>query len=148
MADLAQARVRFGGSFAPPLTDKMLADYGAMIADVDPQTEMGEALRTCMKCVKAWWDVPVSSGGTFNHPGNPFMIGGQPVHVLVHEMDEGTKTALWDSTPWMAELAHYGKLFDELHPGSQRDLRNCAFHLLWHCKEICSDREPLTMDKL
>ena len=76
------------------------------------------------------------------------MIGGQPVHVVVHEMDESTKAALWESTPWMAELDRYAMLFDELHPVGQRDLRNCAHHLLWFCKEICSDREPLTMDKM
>lgn len=28
------------------------------------------------------------------------------------------------------------------------EIRDAAFHLLWHCKEITLDREPLTSDKL
>jgi hypothetical protein len=36
-------------------------------------------------------------------------------------------------------------LFDGLRAG---ELRNAAFHLLWFCKELTLDREPLTVDKL
>jgi hypothetical protein len=61
----------------------------------------------------------------------------------------------------MHECQAYRKLFEALPTGRQNadgsgpivdqaacDLRNAAFHLLWHAMEITLDREPLTNDKL
>ena len=57
---------------------------------------------------------------------------------------------LWDVTPWMRELdllstPRADGLFDGLPSGELRDM---AFHLLWHVKEITLDREPMTRDKV
>jgi len=57
--------------------------------------------------------------------------------------------ALWDVTPWMRELDLLSNIagsgvFDRL----KGPIRDAAFHLLWHAKEITLDREPITQDKL
>lgn len=133
--------------FAPPLTDEKLAAYTSLIESTDATSQVGDALRQCLACVKAWYALPVSTRTdvirfTTIHKGNELTYAITP-------LEKEHVTALWDVTPWMTELNTYSNthetgLFDAL----SGDLRNCAFDLLWHAKEITLDREPLTQDML
>lgn len=128
---------RVGGSFAPPLTDELLSRYETLIYGTDAQTQIGEALRSVLNCVKHWWSLPESTGGRkIAHPSGKGVI---------LPLDEPIATELFDSIPWTDDLNTFQKLFDEQLSG---DIRHAAFHLLWHVKELDLDREPITSDKV
>ena len=129
---------RIGGSFAPPLSDEKLAAYEAMINGM-AESPLKTALQTCLTCVKQWWDLPESTGN-----GRPHPVG---IGYIV-DLDEAVKQSLWDAIPWQHEIEAMQRLFDAIPADTERDLRNIAFHLLWHVKELDLDREPLTNDKL
>lgn len=148
------------GCFAPPLTDATLAEYEQMIAGLgDDRAEIKDYMRQCLDCVRRWWDLPESKrtdGKTFDirHKGKPHTFRTVP-------LENAHVEALWDATPWMNELVAMERVFDTLPHGTievnnrcevvdaaAHDLRNAAFHLLWHAKELTLDREPLTSDKL
>lgn len=136
MAKLSQ---RIGGSFAPPLTDDLLAKYQTLINAVPAGQQLRDALNDCMACCRKWWDLPESTG-----EGTPHLSG----RGKVIDLDLPTAEALFDHIPWEEELDTFAKLFNEIDPQEKRDLRNAAFHLLWHVKELNMDREPITTDKL
>ena len=127
-----------GGSFAPPLSDDILAAYRALI-DALPASPIKDAMLTLHNCCAQWWEQPESTGEGKPHPcGRGCMVA----------LDAPIAAALWDHVPWAEELAMMQALFDGIDPVAQRDLRNAAFHLLWHAKELEMDREPMTADKL
>lgn len=130
--------MRFGGSFAPPLTEELLASYKSQIDSLET-SPLKDALTKVHECCTAWWDVPESTGGGRPHPSGAGTIV---------DLDDDLKQKLFDAIPWKEELAMYQSLFDGIDPVGQRDLRNAAFHLLWHAKELELDREPITNDKL
>lgn len=144
---------QIGGSFAPPLSDEKLAVYQELINLVPEKTQLREALDTCMKCVKKWWELPESSSSSKPH--------GSGRGALI-ELDDSIKSDLWDLIPWKEEIETIKKLFDEIKPNADtinpitdrvipnynRDLRNAAYHLLWHVVELDLDREPITNDKI
>lgn len=135
--------------FAPPMTEEKLTQYTSLI-DALPAGAVREAMSTLMACVKAWWalpeskrPVPADGRFTIRHQGRDVTYGATP-------LEEEHVKKLWDVTPWLHEMAGLSTpndngLFDSLPLG---DLRNAAFHLLWHCREITLDREPITLDKL
>lgn len=130
-------KIRIGGSFAPPLSDELLDKYQALIAQ--SQGAIKDTLTTLLTCCRKWWELPESVGGGNAHPsGRGFIV----------ELDHPIKDALWDFIPWPHEIKAMESLFESIDPLSQRDLRNAAFHLLWHVKELNLDREPITTDKL
>lgn len=133
--------------FAPELTDDKLASYSVLVSTTDPKTELGEWLRRCLACVKEWYALPTST----RTDTDKFQTirNGKKVEFAVTPLEESHVKSLWDVTPWMSELNQLSNgegtgLFDSL----TGELRDCAFHLLWHAKEITLDREPLTQDKL
>jgi hypothetical protein len=128
---------RFGGSFAPPLTDELLAEYKATI-DTLPASALRDALGVLHNCCVQWWEQPDSVGEGKPHPS------GRGVIV---DLDPEIAKALWDHIPWKEELDATQKLCDAI-PADQKDLRKCAFHLLWHARVLDLDREPITTDKL
>lgn len=134
------AKQRIGGTFAPPLTDELLASYRKMIDGVPAKTQLREALESCFACCAKWWDLPESTNGK----ATPHASG----RGVILDLDAPVAEALWDRIPWEEELETYGKLFDGINPASERDLRNAAFHLLWHVRELNLDREPITNDKV
>jgi hypothetical protein len=77
-------------------------------------------------------------------PGTPHPSG----RGVIVPLEDAEIQRIWDVVPWMEELKMYGQLFEKISATEQRDLRNAAFHLLWFGKELCSDREPITNDKL
>lgn len=128
-----------GGSFAPPLTDELLAKYRHMIDSLDNLSQVYDCMNKLHKCCAAWWDLPESdTAGPQTH-----MTGAR-----VQLLDGPVRAKLFDLIPWMEELDVMGTVLDKIDPSSHRDLRNAAFHLLWHAKELCLDREPITKDKL
>lgn len=130
---------QIGGSFAPPLSDVKLAAYQELINLVPEKTQLREALDTCMKCVKKWWELPESSSGSKPH--------GSGRGALI-ELDDSIKSDLWDLIPWKEEIETIKKLFDGIDSVRDKALRNAAYHLLWHVVELDLDREPITNDKI
>lgn len=130
--------------FAPALTDAALSKYESVVGSVQDQ-RLRDALSVCLECVKAWWAIPESK----RRDGRRFMIvhKGNLVSYSEVPLEEEQVKSLWSSTPWMDELLLIQSLFDDI-PLSNKEIRDCAFHLLWHCKEISLDREPMTVDKL
>lgn len=130
---------RIGGSFAPPLTDELIERYRATIEALSA-SPVRDAMRQCLACCERWWGLPDSVGTeTRNHPSG---VG------RIVDLEPAIAEALWDHIPWDHEIEAIQSLFDAIDPGSSRELRNAAFHLLWHVKELNLDREPLTADKL
>jgi hypothetical protein len=124
-----------GGSFAPPLTDELLAKYQASISGMD-QGPVRDACATLLAACVAWWNQPESSGSGTPHPSG---------RGSVVPLDYITKAALWELIPWTHEIDGIRSLLDTLPAGPTRDM---AFHLLWHVVELDLDREPITADKL
>lgn len=132
--------------YAPPLTDDKITSYEDAIAAL-ADGPVKDALDKLLKCVQAWWALPDSTrtdGEVMEH-----IHQGRTIEVKEIPFTDDLVQALWDVTPYPYELAglstsHDDGLFDSL----QGDLRDMAFHLLWHVNEIARDREPITLDKL
>jgi len=133
------AKQRIGGTFAPPLTDELLTSYQALINEVPAKTQLREALDECLACVRKWWELPESGGSSRPH--------GSGKGTIV-DLDTQCQEQLWDLIPWEEEIETIAGLFDKLDPIKEKTLRNAAFHLLWHVKELNLDREPITKDKV
>ena len=142
-----------GGSFAPPLSDELIAKYEAMIDALSADDPIRDAMTKLLHCCGVWWDLPESK-----RAGSPHMSGRGSVVPLEHEH----KAALFDAIPWShrslprdaqgnptrGELDHMGDLFETISNETRRELRDAAHHLLWHVHELDLDREPITTDKL
>ena len=132
--------------YAPPITAQKLSDYEALIAAM-PVSPVKESLQKLLACVNAWFvlpDSPRTDGELVNHIHN-----GQLVTVKEVPFTQELIEQLWDVTPWMHELAGLSTTNDDgLFDSLSGPIRDAAFHLLWHVKEITLDREPMTLDKL
>lgn len=128
-----------GGSFAPPLTDELMLGYRKRINAL-PDSPVRSALTTLAHCCGIWWELPEPTGTkTSTHAtGNGMVVELQADH----------KELLDEHIPWKHELDAIQLLLDSISNETDRDLRNMAFHLLWHVKELDLGREPLTKDKL
>lgn len=132
--------------FAPPLTDDMLAQYRALAEGLpDARGELRDALRECLAAVELWWQLPESE----RTDGPRFDIRHQGAErtYAVTPLEEEHRRKLYDLIPWPREIDGMQRTFDEI-PVSEKAIRDAAFHLLWHVKELNLDREPLTADKL
>lgn len=145
---------RMGGSFAPPLSDELLAKYKAMCGALPDESPVRDAMAKLLRCCGVWWELPEPNGTA----SRPHQSG---VGTVV-DMHDDHKKALWDHIPWShrslpkndkgepvkGELDHIQELFDTIDPASAKDLRDAVHHLLWHVVELDLDREPLTKDRL
>lgn len=159
---------RIGGSFAPPLTEDLLDHYESLAAEADEP--VGDAMRTLLRCVRHWWELPDSEGTA----RSPHPSGTGTIVSLAPEIQE----ELWEDIPWNHELDGIQRLFDALPPGcaagpfverevesrgeartvlrqkvnvtnqDDYELRNAAFHLLWVTRELALDREPIFSNQL
>lgn len=144
--------------FAPPLTDEQLARYEEIVQALpDSRRELRDALTICLNCVKAWDALPVST-----LPAEVRMELATIDKVCdVVPLEPAHVEALWDVTPYPRECGPLEQLFETLPTGRANadgtgsvvdelayELRNAAFHLLWHVKEIANDIEPRTADTL
>jgi len=128
---------RFGGTSAPPLSDEKLASYRTLIETTSNETRLGDYLRQVLNCVERWWELPESAG-------TPEKMHPSGSGVIV-ELTKEIQKELFDLIPWEKDIESIQAEFETLPNG---DLRNCAFHLLWHVKELNLDREPITLDKI
>ena len=128
------AQTRFGGSVAPALTDEKLASYKSLVESTDPATKVGDYLRIVQRCVARWWELPESD----SEERQLHRSGSGQVIPLTDPL----KKELFDLIPWEEELTAIQNEFETLPNGV---LRDCAFHLLWHVRELNLDREPITL---
>jgi hypothetical protein len=128
-----------GGSFAPPLDDAKMGAYRAAVAQ-QSAGPVKDALAALLACCARWWDLPEPQGTrTWDHPsGRGAVVGLEEAHA--RELD--------DLIPWAHELDAMQTLFEGIDAAQNKPLRDIAFHLLWHVKELDRGREPLTSDKL
>lgn len=149
-------QAHIGGSFAPPLSDEKLASYATLIASMPPSAER-DACALLMTCCEKWWNLPEPAGTAAR--AHPSGVG------TIIALQDDHKAELDPHIPWGHELAAIQALFDQLPTGTTEqppthkprhvvtdalahNIRNMAFHLLWHVRELDLDREPLTADKL
>lgn len=131
---------RVGGTFAPPLTDAKIAEYEALINTLPKISQIRDIMNILLKCCKEWWKLPESKS-------NEIVKHASGTGVVI-KLDESVNSALWDFIPWRTDIKAYGDVLDTIDPVGQKDLRNAAFHLLWHAAELELGREPITNDKL
>lgn len=132
--------------FAPPLTDAKLAEYRAVVAALpDARGDLRDAMGECLRAVEAWWELPESTRTDATR--FRLRVGGRDRDVAFTPLEDAHRAALFDLIPWPYELDAVQALFDKI-PEAEAALRDAAFHLLWHARELCLDREPATRDKL
>ena len=130
--------------FAPVLSDSNLVSYRVAVDLLEPGP-VKDACDECLKAVEAWHKLPESTRDDVDK----FRIkhNGVDTTFSVVPLEKEHIEQLWALVPWGYEIDAMQSLFDAI-PDWEKDLRNMAFHLLWHARELCEDREPLTQDKL
>lgn len=128
-----------GGTFAPPLTDETLKEYGDLIEQMG-MSPVRDAMLVLLLCCQQWWKLPEPQHSQKSqHPsGTGFIVPLESAHA--ETLDE--------YIPWKHELEAMKGLFEGINSVGQRDIRNAAFHLLWCVIELDNGREPITKDKL
>lgn len=128
-----------GGSFAPPLSDELIASYKGMV-DSLPPSPVKDAMVELLHCCGVWWKLPEPEGTKmWAHPsGKGTVVSLHPDHA----------SALDPHIPWKHELEGMKVLFETISNETDKPLRDAAHHLLWHVIELDLGREPLTKDKL
>jgi hypothetical protein len=99
-------RPQLGGSFAPPLTDELLAKYKGLIEAMPKDSRVRAALEVAFNCCEKWWDLPTSS----MDGAVPHMVG----MGIANPLDQPIKDALWDHIPWKDEIVGMASLFDTI----------------------------------
>lgn len=130
--------------FASPLTDEQLKMYRTAV-DQMSLSPVKDALNECLVGIEVWWKLPESTRTDVDR----FHIKrqGKDKTFAVVPLEEKHVEELFALIPWDYEIDAMQKLFNDI-PTEQKELRDMAFHLLWHARELCLDREPLTQDKL
>lgn len=130
--------------FAPPLTDEKIAEYRSFV-DSMVMSPVKDACNECLKAIEAWWKLPEST----LEATEKFRIkhAGKNKTFAVVPLEEKHIQELWEVVPWGYEIDAMQALFDSI-PVEKKQLRDMAFNLIWHARELCEDREPLTQDKL
>lgn len=145
---------------ATPLTEELIAKYDSIIACLpDAMREVRDAMNECMACVKKWWELPDSTRQDVQRFNT--LQAGQSKTILVQPLDKQLIDDLWEVTPYTRECEPWKELFEALPSGTveengvcrlvdpaANELRNAAFHLLWHVIELSLDREPVTAERL
>ena len=123
---------------APPLSDELLADYDTRIALLEAGP-VQDAVRLLWRAAEKWWNLPESDSSPKDHPSG---------RGKVVELTDGLKKSLDNLLPWEHEIKGIESLLDSIDPVADKATRDMSFHLLWHVKELCLGREPITLDKL
>ena len=130
-------KVLVGGSFAPPLTEDKLKEYKLLAATAD--IRINEVMLKLIEMVEVFNQTPTSASTPIPHRT------GIVNQILLEEQEI---TRIWNYVPWDYEIEAYSKLFETINNSDNKPLRDACFHLLWFAKELESDREPITNDKL
>jgi hypothetical protein len=136
---------------APPIDAGTLERYKNLI-DNFQEGELKDTLKELHKAVEVWVNLKNSPNFDLSKLEGVTWRSDYSVKTVTFEeksLDKEHVDALWDYVPWMRELDTLSTpkgdgLFDNL----TGELRNCAFHLLWYCKELTLDRVPITSDML
>lgn len=88
---------------SPQITEEKLKQYEELAKTAEPDVQDG--FMTCLKVVKAWWDLPESTTDKIPHPSRK---------AVVQALDDTTKVALWDLIPWGDELDMIQLRFDKI----------------------------------
>lgn len=127
--------------FGPPLSDEKLARYRELIATVESR-ELRDCLDMLLPPVERWWndlDYSKETGRTIVYnQGTPRELSVDLVPLPQAQVD-----VLDDVLPWMWQLDAMEPVLSRIPAG---ELRDCAYHLLWFCKELTLDQEPVTQD--
>ncbi len=130
---------RFGGAFAPPISQAHLTGYTILIDAVADATKRA-ALQRLLSCVTHWYNLPES---------DPTQGKMHPCGVgTIIPLDSTVKNALAQHIPSGPEIKIYEAVAESINHNTHKDLRNAAHHLLWHVKELALGREPITLDKV
>lgn len=140
---------------APALTDETLDRYRQLAAAAAGPVR--DSMLACLVPIGNWWELPDSKrtdgerlkimrpvSGTFE--GSSREMYREIVYDLA-PLEDSHKEQLDDLIPWSHEIAAMQGLFETI-PAEQKELRDAAFHLLWHLKELDLGREPATLDRL
>ena len=104
-----------GGSFAPPLSDELLAKYRGLIDNL-PESQIKEAMTALLRCCAAWWDLPEPSvASTRPHPVGPrkdSATGKVRRAPLITDLQADHAAQLDPHIPWKRELELYADLFE------------------------------------
>ena len=120
-----------GGSFAPPLTDELLAKYRTQIDALPVQSAVRDAMEKLYRCCSVWWELPESTGKSKPH---------QSGRGAIQDLDKPIADALWDHIPWSGEklddgttapneIKAYGELFHAIE--LPQSVRNAAKMEAW-----------------
>jgi hypothetical protein len=102
-------QTRIGGSFAPEITDELLADYHAKVESIPHSLPQREVLENLLACCEAWWELPESNGTS----KTPHAVGiGTMVSLHPDVLEK-----LDPHIPWDHELEAYQKLIDAFPDG-------------------------------
>ncbi len=85
---------KFGGCFAPPLSDELLASYEQLANEATLMVR--DTMRALLAPVKLWWSLPDSTGDGVPH------ASGRGVIVM---LDGAIQRSLWDAIPWPHEIS-------------------------------------------
>lgn len=129
--------MRYGGSFAPPVSDETLATYDNLAADAP--TPIGDAMRRLLTMLRKFRETPASTAPSAPHRSG---VG------VVRQLETAEKERVADVVPQRDELEMFAARFDTLDPMHNKALRDAAFHLLWFACELKLGREPCTNDML
>ena len=137
---------------APPLTESRLAEIRQITGGVHDE-RLHDAMTMMLQCVEKWWSLPDSRAGDQVVKGVKkkrveWEFDQGRTRVSEQPLEEQYVDALWNVTPWMDELLALEPLLEKIDPVSQKALRDAAFTLMFFCKELTLDREPMTMDRL
>lgn len=127
---------RFGGAFAPPLSQEILDTYASLFGLV-ADTIQKESLICMLSCVQNWYALPESEGTL----AKPHPCGVGTIIPLANDI----KNQLALTLPSGPQILIYEAVAESI---TETVLRNAAFHVLWHVKELALGREPITFDKL
>lgn len=117
-----QKQTLVGGSFAPPLSDELLAQYDVLVSALDSREQTTDIITQLLACVRAWWNEPDSTGG-----GKPHPVLGRAVAVI--DLDGDIAARLWEAIPWREELEAWKPLLEPLEYAANK--RNEAKLVNW-----------------
>lgn len=100
--------MKFGGSFAPPLSDETLAAYKTLAEELPVDSPTRDAMLKLHACCSQWWELPESTGTITQARKHASGVGN------IIDLDDEHKKALWEAIPWEHELEAYKKLFNKL----------------------------------
>lgn len=123
---------------APPLSQDTLAQYNDAICTMQRgpvQSVLSQLWQACHE----WWELPESDTSPKDHPSG---------RGKIVDLTDDLKSRLDNLLPWDHEIKGIESLLDLIDPVTEKATRDMAFHLLWHVKELCLGREPITLDKL